>query len=147
MDVLQSRESLSKQENGERRVQPGITKQFINKYNDPWVALEAANEYIGWGVTRLDGPAADNRRSSVQLKLEEELNEALKAIVKVEISGNSNCVQSMDYQYIQGMASKIVDVVHWALIYLGILCETYNISWLQLWEEHYSKLRSKGYVV
>ncbi|WP_254434137.1 XRE family transcriptional regulator [Halobacillus sp. Marseille-Q1614] len=146
-EVLQSRESLSKQENGNRSVQPGLTRQFIDKYNDPWLALEAANEYIGWGVTKLDGPKADNLSSIVQSEVEEALHGVLDSIARVEINKVPNFVHSMDLQDIRISASEIVEAVYWSLMYLAIVCETYNMGWLELWEEHYSKLKSNGYVL
>lgn len=144
IDTFQSRESVSKQENGKRRVQPGLTKRFIDNYNDPWIALEAANEYIGWGVTQLDGPAADNNPSSVKSVLEEVLNEALESVLKVNF--NTELVQSMQQKDIRTSANKLVDVVHWSVVYLAIICETQNIDWRQMWEDHYSKLQSQGYL-
>ncbi|WP_176142523.1 MULTISPECIES: helix-turn-helix domain-containing protein [Halobacillus] len=146
IDMYQSREYISKQENGERKIPPAATKHFIGKYNDPWLALEAANEYIGWGILQLNGPAADNHRSSVRLKLEEELNEALESIMKVKVAKNPEYVQSMEFQDIRRSAMEVTDVIHASVIYLATVCETYNVSWLQLWEEHHTKLRSKKYV-
>ncbi|MFG6116926.1 XRE family transcriptional regulator [Halobacillus sp. MO56] len=144
IDTFQSRESVSKQENGKRRVQPGLTKRFIDNYNDPWIALEAANEYIGWGVTQLDGPAADNNPSSVKSVLEEVLNEALESVLKVNF--NTELAQSMQQKDIRTSANKLVDVVHWSVVYLAIICETQNINWRQIWEDHHSELQSQGYL-
>ncbi|WP_396266037.1 XRE family transcriptional regulator [Halobacillus salinarum] len=147
MDFFQSRESLSKQENGERRVQPGISRRFIEKYNDPWIALEAANEYIGWGITRLDGPAVDNHRSSVYLKLGEEMEEALEAMKKVKLMNQPQFIQSFELQDIERSAQEFADVIHASTIYLATLCQTYNLSWLDIWEHHQTKLKSRGYVM
>jgi len=55
MDLFESREAISQQENGRYRVQPNVARYFTEKHNDPWVALEAAAEYTGWGPVKLDG--------------------------------------------------------------------------------------------
>jgi len=143
-ELMLSREYLSKQETGERKVQPGITRQLIEKYNDPWLALEAANEYIGWGVTRTNAPKPDIYRGTMHSRLEEHLTEALESTKKVQLIGNPNFVQSIERQDIRTSASKIVEVIYWSVMYLALICETYNIGWIDVWEEHYSKLRSKG---
>ncbi|RWZ59863.1 XRE family transcriptional regulator [Halobacillus fulvus] len=147
MDFYQSRESISKQEIGERRIQPGMSKQFIEKYNNPWIALEAANEYIGWGITKLDGPAADTHRSSVWLKLEEEMEEAIEAMEKVRMINQPQYIQSFELQDLKRSAQEFADVIHASTIYLATLCENYDISWQEIWEEHQTKIKSRGYIM
>ncbi|MBN8234897.1 helix-turn-helix transcriptional regulator [Halobacillus kuroshimensis] len=143
-ELMLSREYLSKQETGERKVQPAITRQLIEKYNDPWLALEAANEYIGWGVTRTNAPNSDICKGTVPSRLEEHLTEALESTNKFQLTEKPNIIQSIEMQDIRNSASKIVEVIYWSLMYLALVCETYEIGWIELWEEHYSKLRSKG---
>ncbi|ASF38178.1 transcriptional regulator [Halobacillus halophilus] len=145
-DVLLSRESLSKQENGQRKIQPGLTSQFTSKYNNPWLALEAANEYIGWGITSLDGPAARNDRYFLQLILEKELLEAIKAIPEVKLTEDSNSIQSMELQDIRRSVKVMARVVHYSTLYMAMLCDEYNISWLKIWKDHNIDLKSNGYV-
>lgn len=146
IDFSQSRESISKQENAERRVQPGLSRQFIEKYNNPWIALEAANEYIGWGITQLDGPAADMHRSSVLMKLREEMDEAIEAMDKVKIINHPEFIQSFERQDLEQSAQELVDVIHAGTLFLATMCETYDISWLSIWEDHQVKIKSRGYV-
>ena len=43
--------------------------------------LEAANEYIGWGVTRTDAPNSDICKGSVHPEIRRTLNEALESII------------------------------------------------------------------
>ncbi|WP_254854066.1 XRE family transcriptional regulator [Halobacillus salinus] len=146
MDFSQSRESISKQENAERRIQPGMTRQFIERYNNPWIALEAANEYIGWGITQLDGPAVDMHRSSVLMKLREEMEEAMQAMDKVKIINRPEFMQSFERQDLERSAQELADVIHAGTLFLATICETYNMSWQNIWEEHQVKIKSRGYV-
>ncbi|MGI8314909.1 helix-turn-helix domain-containing protein [Halobacillus mangrovi] len=147
IDVLQSRESISKQENGRRKIQPGLTRQFISKYNNPWLALEVVNEYIGWGVTQLDGLRAKDDRYLLQLILEKELKEALETITYVKWTEDIYRIHSMELQDIQKTAETMTRVIHFATLYLATICETYDISWLKAWKDHHKELKSKGYVI
>lgn len=148
IDMFQSREYISKQERGERKIPPVTTKYFIEKYNSPWLALEAVNEYIGWGITQLDStPRSNNDKYFLQLIVEKELKEALKLISQVKWTEDLYSIHSMDLQDIHRSADIMASVVHLSTVYLATLCEEYNISWLKIWEKHHNCLKSKGYVV
>ncbi|RDY69101.1 XRE family transcriptional regulator [Halobacillus trueperi] len=144
---MQSRESISKQENGKRKIQPGLTRQFISEYNNPWLALEAVNEYIGWGITQLNSPGKNKDGHFLQLILEKELKEALGTIPKVKWTEDLYNLHSIELQDTRRSAEKIVGVIHFSTLYLATICETYDISWLKVWEKHHNKLKSKGYVI
>ncbi|WP_028784605.1 helix-turn-helix domain-containing protein [Thalassobacillus devorans] len=145
IDMLQSREYISKQERGERKIPPVTTKYFIEKYNSPWLALEAVNEYIGWGITQLDSPRANSDKYFLQLLLEKELLEALETIAQVTWTKDIDYVHSMELQDIHRSAETMASVVHFSTLYLASLCETYNISWLRVWRKHHSDLKTLGY--
>ncbi|MGP4061473.1 XRE family transcriptional regulator [Halobacillus sp. H74] len=146
MDMFQSREYVAKQENGERKLTPSTVQHFTETYNDPWLALEAAFEYTGWGVTRLDGPAVDLHRSSVREKALEELREAIEAMENVKLTKNPSFAQSFEIQDIERSAREHIDVIGASITYVATLCDQYGLSWNQLWEDHYRKLQSRGYV-
>ncbi|MCP3032599.1 helix-turn-helix domain-containing protein [Halobacillus sp. A1] len=147
IDMFQSREYISKQEGGERKLPPVSTKYFIEKYNNPWLALEAVNEYIGWGLTPLDGPSAKNDKYFLQIELEKELKEAIKNISQLKLTNDLYSIHSMEIQDVHKSADAIVRVVHFSTLYLATLCEAYNISWLKVWEDHHANLKSKGYLI
>ncbi len=146
VDMFQSREYISKQERGERKIPPVSTKYFIEKFNNPWLALEAVNEYIGWGLTHLDGPSSKNEGYFLQLLLEQELKSTLEAISKVKWTVNLERKNSMEVQDIQRSAKRVASVTHFSTLYLATICEKYDISWLKVWKDHHFNLRSKGYI-
>ncbi|MGP4041930.1 XRE family transcriptional regulator [Gracilibacillus sp. D59] len=146
METFLSRESVSHQENGSYKVQPEMVQHFAEKYNNPWVALEASSEYIGWGVRRLDGFAADLHRSAVKDKLLEELDEAIEAIKRVKTSLKPSMVQSFHKQDIEQSVQESMDGVLALVTWIAVACEEYNLSWTKSWEKHHMKLKAKQYV-
>ncbi|ELK47215.1 helix-turn-helix domain-containing protein [Halobacillus sp. BAB-2008] len=146
MDMFQSREYVAKQENGDRKLTPSTVQHFTETYNDPWLALEAAFEYTGWGVTRLDGPAVDLHRSAVREKTLEELREAIEAMEKVKLTKHPSFTQSFELQDIERSAREHIDVIGASMTYVATLCQEYGLNWNQLWEDHHRKLQSRGYV-
>ncbi|MDL4842800.1 XRE family transcriptional regulator [Aquibacillus rhizosphaerae] len=146
METFLSREAFCQQENEAYKVQPDVTKHFINKYNNPWVAMEAANEYIGWGVTRLDGRAADLHRSSVKDKLLEELEEAIEAIKKVKTSLNPDMIQSFERQDVERSVQEIIDATKASITWVAIVCDEYGLSWSEEWDKNQTKLKAKQFV-
>ncbi|QAS52414.1 helix-turn-helix transcriptional regulator [Halobacillus litoralis] len=146
MDLFQSREYITKQESGERKISPATAHHFTKKYNDPWLGLQAAFEYTGIGITKLDGPAVDLHRTAVKSKLEEELQEAIEAMNKAKITNRPEFTQSFELQDIEQSAREFIDVIHASTTYVATICQEYNISWPQLWEDHHRKLQSRGYV-
>ncbi|RDY70286.1 XRE family transcriptional regulator [Halobacillus trueperi] len=146
MDLFQSREYITKQESGERKIAPATAHHFTKTYNDPWLGLQAAFEYTGIGITKLDGPAVDLHRTAVQAKLEEELGEAIEAMNKAKLTNRPEFAKSYELQDIEKSAREFIDVVHASTTYVATICQEYNISWTQLWEDHHRKLQSRGYV-
>lgn len=142
----QSRENIAKMESGERKINPHTAQTFTKEFKDPWLALEAANEYIGWGIERMDGPAADLHRSSVYIKAEEELNEALQAMQKVDVTKHPAFTQGFEIKDIQDSVKEHIDVVRASLTYIATACEEYGLNWNECWDGHYKKMQSRGYV-
>ncbi|WP_181350513.1 helix-turn-helix transcriptional regulator [Thalassobacillus sp. CUG 92003] len=147
MDMYQSREYVTKQENGERKLTPSTLQHFTETYNDPWLALEASREYTGWGVTKLDGPAVDLHRSAVREKTIEELKEAINAMEKVTLTKQPSFTQSFELQDIEQSAREHIDAIGASITYVATLCDEYGLSWNKLWEDHERKLQSRGYVM
>ncbi|WP_377802128.1 XRE family transcriptional regulator [Bacillus benzoevorans] len=147
LDTNISAESISHQENGRYKVQPSICKYYLEQHNNPFVAMEAAVEYIGWGPTKLDGEAADLHRSNVFIKINEELDEMKKSLQKVEdkITKHPRFISDWERKDFEESIQETIDVITGANHYVAILCKELEISWVDMWEQHFTKLVQKGF--
>lgn len=143
-----SRESISQQENGRYQVQPELTKYYVEKQNNPWVALEAAAEYTSWGPVKLDGEAVDLHRTTVSLKTKEELEEALAAVCHAskKLTVNPNAADRIDVKEIEVSLLESIDAITALNHYVAILCKEYKISWMKLWTQHKVKLIQRRFL-
>lgn len=145
-EIYESRESISHQENGRYRVQPNISKYFAEKHNNPWVALEAAAEYVGWGPVKLDGEMVDLHRASVAMKTREELAEALEAIESVCVANHPRSIRDFDKQHLEEAILQAIDAIVALTQYVAVICIEYGFSWFKMWQKHRAKLQSKGFI-
>ncbi|MGZ0084549.1 helix-turn-helix domain-containing protein [Caldibacillus thermoamylovorans] len=145
-DIYESRESVSHQENGRYRVQPNISKYFAEKHNNPWVALEAAAEYTGWGPVKLDGEMVDLHRASVTMKTREELTEALEAIESVCVANHPRSIREFDKQRLEEAMMQAIDAIVALTQYVAVICMDYGFSWWKMWQKHRAKLQAKGFI-
>ncbi|OQP06816.1 hypothetical protein B1690_05750 [Geobacillus sp. 46C-IIa] len=145
-EIYESRESVSHQENGRYRVQPNISKYFAEKHNNPWVALEAAAEYTGWGPVKLDGDAVDLHRASVTMKTREELAEALEAIESVCVANHPRAIREFDKQRLEEAMMQAIDAIVALTQYVAVICMDYGFSWWKMWQKHRAKLQAKGFI-
>jgi DNA-binding XRE family transcriptional regulator len=145
-EIFESRESVSHQENGRYRVQPNITKYFAEKHNNPWVALEAAAEYTGWGPVKLDGEVVDLHRASVAMKTREELTEALQAIESVCVANHPRSIKEFDKKQLEEAILQAIDAIVALTQYVAVICIDYGFSWFKMWQQHRTKLKTKGFI-
>ncbi|QIZ66667.1 helix-turn-helix domain-containing protein [Geobacillus subterraneus] len=145
-EIYESRESVSHQENGRYRVQPNISKYFAEKHNNPWVALEAAAEYTGWGPVKLDGDVVDLHRASVTMKTREELVEALEAIESVCVANHPRYIREFDKQRLEEAMMQAIDAIVALTQYVAVICMDYGFSWWKMWQKHRAKLQAKGFI-
>jgi DNA-binding XRE family transcriptional regulator len=145
-ELFESRESISHQENGRYRVQPNISKYFAEKHNNPWVALEAAAEYTGWGPVKLDGEMVDLHRASVAMKTKEELTEAIEAIESVCVANHPRSIRDFDKQHLEEAILQAIDAIVALTQYVAVICIEYGFSWLKMWQKHRAKLQAKGFI-
>jgi DNA-binding XRE family transcriptional regulator len=145
-EIFESRESVSHQENGRYRVQPNISKYFAEKHNNPWVALEAASEYTGWGPVKLDGEVVDLHRASVAMKTKEELSEALQAIESVCVANHPRSIRDFDRKQLEEAIIQAIDAIVALTQYVAVICIDYGFSWVKMWEKHRTKLKVKGFI-
>lgn len=145
-ELFESRESISHQENGRYRVQPNISKYFAEKHNNPWVALEAAAEYTGWGPVKLDGEVVDLHRASVAMKTKEELTEALEAIESVCVANHPRSIREFDKKQLEEAILQAIDAIVALTQYVAVICIDYGFSWFKMWQQHRAKLKAKGFI-
>lgn len=147
-DLFTSREAVSAQENARYHVQPELANYYAKKHNNPWVGLEAASEYVGWGPPRLDGEAVDLHRSSVATKTVEELEEALNVIHEAvkKLNINPQFTDETDKQTIKKSILEVIDVITAANHYVAVLCREYDISWSDMWNQHKMKLIQRRFL-
>jgi DNA-binding XRE family transcriptional regulator len=146
LELFESRESVSHQENGRYRVQPNISKYFAEKHNNPWVALEAAAEYTGWGPVKLDGESVDLHRASVAMKTKEELTEALQAIESVCVANHPRSIKEFEKKQLEEAILQAIDAIVALTQYVAVICVDYGFSWFKMWQQHRTKLKTKGFI-
>lgn len=127
-------------------MQPNISKYFAEKHNNPWVALEAAAEYTGWGPVKLDGEMVDLHRASVAMKTKEELTEALEAIESVCVVNHPRSIREFDKQRLEESVLQAIDAIVALTQYVAVICIEYGFSWFKKWQKHRAKLQSKGFI-
>jgi transcriptional regulator with XRE-family HTH domain len=148
MDLFESREAISQQENGRYRVQPNVAQYFANKHNDPWVGFEAASEYFGWGPVKLDGEAVDLHRTTISLKTKEELEEALEAMLEAskKLTVNPQSIDQIEINVIEKSVHECVDAITALNHYVAAICKEYGISWVKVWTQHKMKLIQRRFL-
>lgn len=147
MDFNLSRESMSAYETGRANIPLDISKKVMNKYDNPWFAMEVEYEYsAGAGVKKLDGQNVDLHRASVKAKTEEELEEALIALRNISVVNKPKYIDLGDKQNIEEALIQVIDAIYAAKHLVAILAKEYEFSWLKLWHKQFQKLVDRGYV-
>jgi DNA-binding XRE family transcriptional regulator len=146
LDTFLSREAISKQENAEYKVQPELAHYFLEKHNNPWLAFEAAAEYVTWGPIKLDGDNVDLHRSSVKEKAIEEFEEMLEALKDINTVNHPKSLSTFELENIKRALIEIAEGMTAAMNLFSVLCDEYGISYQKIWQEHYQELRAKNYV-
>jgi DNA-binding XRE family transcriptional regulator len=143
-----SRESVSQQENGRYQVQPELSTYYVEKHNNPWVAFEAAAEYVGWGPVKLDGEAVDLHRTTISLKTKEELEEALEAMLEAskKLTVNPQSIDQIEINVIEKSVHECVDAITALNHYVAAICKEYGISWVKVWTQHKMKLIQRRFL-
>ncbi|WP_245676171.1 helix-turn-helix domain-containing protein [Domibacillus iocasae] len=141
-----SRETVSAYETGRAKIPPDISRSIISKKDDAWLAMAVRHEYTRTGPVRLEGKRVDLHRSSTKEKLLEELEEAKIFLEKCCMSNHLSFITSFDRQDLEETLVQLVDVVTGIEHFLAVVCEEADISYLDVWQKHYNKLISRGYV-
>ncbi|TCS80351.1 helix-turn-helix transcriptional regulator [Tepidibacillus fermentans] len=146
-DLNVSRESISAYETERAKIPSDVSSAIVNKYDDPWFAMEVANEYTaGTSVKKLDGEYVDLHRASVKTKTEEELQEAIDALRGISVVNLANSVNQSELEKIRKALLQVIDAIYAASHLVAVLTKEYGFSWVKLWHEHYKKLQERHYV-
>jgi NTP pyrophosphatase (non-canonical NTP hydrolase) len=141
-----TREGVSSYEQERAKVPPDIAKRMMNLKDDPWFVMALRHEYTGTGPVKLEGARVALQRSSSKEKLLEELDEAVEALKGVSMANEINDLMPFKKQELEYAMGQLIDVITGIEHLAAIVCEEGGISYKGVWEEHYRKLISRGYV-
>lgn len=140
------RETVSKYENGRTSIPQDISQKLVEKYDDPKFAMTIRNAYTGTGPIWLDGENVDLHRSSVKEKTIEELKEVLDAILKTCLAKPPKMIKHFERQEVEKMLVEAADAITALDHFVAIVCTEAQISYKEVWQKHYRKLASAGYI-
>lgn len=147
MEFNVSREAISAYENERAKLPADISQRYMEKFDDPFFAMEVAAEYTaGTWVRRLNGENVDLHRASVRAKTEEELHEALEAISGVCVANRPVAMEEHERKKLEEALIQAIDAIVALTHYVAVICREYGFSWLQIWRKHFAKLAKNGYV-
>lgn len=142
-----SRESVSAYETERAKLPQDVSQKLMERFDDPFFAMEVANSYTGGGwVRKLDGEYVDLHRSSVKEKTMEEIDELTQALESFSFSTPPRLIKTRQRQDLENMTIEAVDVVYSVCHLLAVICKDYGFSWNEIWNRHAAKLIANGYV-
>ncbi|QTL51794.1 MULTISPECIES: helix-turn-helix transcriptional regulator [Priestia] len=147
LELNLSREAVSAYETERTKLPVDIAQRVMEKYDDPWFAINIANKYTGgaW-VQKLDGEFVELDRGNVVLKTVEELKEAIESIEKAPFVKHPKALAAYEMQDVQKSLLQVIDSIVAASHLVAVSCQEYGFSWNELWDDHNRKLISNGYV-
>lgn len=143
-----SNKMVSAVERGTRPASADVLKRMATALDYHRLYMEASAEITGgvYASPWLDGDGVDLHRASVWAKTTEELNEALKAIMETCVVNSPARADDQRRQQVRESLIQAIDVRVAVDHYVGIICEEYGFSLLDVYREHRRKLESRGYV-
>lgn len=141
-----SRESISKYENERSKVPADISRELTKKYNNPQYAMTLCQEYTGTGPIWLDGPNADLHRSSVKEKTLEELEEVINKLRETSLSKPLKNLTNFELAEVKEALEELVEAQTAMAHLMAVICMEADISYTDLWRQHYQSLYSSGYL-
>jgi len=142
-----SRQAISHYKTGRRRMPPDVAARLVEKLDDGFVAMEIAAAYTGgaW-VRELDGEHVDLHRAAVHAKTQEELREALDAIQRVCVAAPPRAMSREQLRELGEALIQAIDAIVALAHYVAVICREYGFSWVELWRQHFRKLKARKYV-
>jgi transcriptional regulator with XRE-family HTH domain len=137
--------TVSKIVRGSRRPSKDLMFRAVLHFADPRVSIAAQEEVSdGSCAPWLDG--ADLHKSTVHLKSEEEISEAIAALRAVPITKRKDQLSEADMKNIKLAIMECIEVITALTHYVAILCKEYGFSWIGVWKEHRSEMKMKNYL-
>jgi len=146
LELGTARETISAYETGRAKVPPDISRRMTGISDSPWYVMDMRYQYTGTGPLRLNGERADLHRSSVKDVLLEELEEAREAISGLKLANKLKFLSAWEKNELTESLVQLVDVITGIEHFMGVICEEAEISYTDIWQKHYKKLISRGYV-
>ncbi|MBU5670277.1 XRE family transcriptional regulator [Paenibacillus brevis] len=130
---------------GSRKASEPVMKSTAAHYDDGQLYIAAAGEITdGATVPWLDN--VDLHRSSVHLKVLEELGEAEEALHQAPITKRRDQLTNKDLMKIKAAIMESIEAITALTHYVSVLCREYCFSYIGAWLEHRSELRAKKYI-
>lgn len=130
---------------GTRKASSPVMKAASQHYDDGQLYIAAAEEVTdGAAVPWLDN--VDLHKSSVHLKVLEEIEEAEEALHQAPITKTREQLTQKDMIKIKAAIMESLEAITALMHYVSVLCREYCFSYLGAWREHRSELRSKKYI-
>lgn len=142
-----SREALSSYETGRAKVPQDVSQNLMSKFQDPWFAFAIRNEYTKTGPVRLNGPNFDGHRSAVREKTIEEVKEVLSTLEAFSFAKPLQNISEWERPKAKLLAEHIIEAVTALEHTLAVLCDEAGLSYNEEWQEHYTQLKVKGYLI
>ncbi|MBB6689947.1 helix-turn-helix transcriptional regulator [Cohnella xylanilytica] len=136
---------ISKISRGTRKPPKDVMRTLTIHYDDPELAVAAANEATGgaW-VPWLNN--ADLHPSSVAWKTREEVLEAYEATGAAPLSKRRDQLTESDMVKIKEAIREAVEAITALVHMVATMCKAYKISWTHVWKMHRMKLKESKYL-
>jgi len=136
---------VSKITRGSRKPPKDVMRSLTVHYDDPELAVAAANEVTGgaW-IPWLNN--VDLHPAAVAWKTREEVLEAYEATGAAPLSKRREQMTEADLKAIKAAIIESVEAITALVHHVAVLCKAYGFSWFGVWKEHRTKLKSSKYL-
>ncbi len=146
-----SRSMVSAIERGDRKLPQDVSRQVAQEFDSGRLYSELAASATGEVLVGpwLDGDRVDLSRLAVRDKAEEELTEAVDALVKARVLVNARKAEDLTDEgraRIKDALHELIEALTAARIAIAVISTTYGFSVAQLYREHREELEAKGLV-
>lgn len=146
MDLNLSREGVSAYETGRAKVPKDIARAMMNRNESPRFALAIRNEYTRTGPVWLNGPNVDLHRASVKEKTIEEIEEMMVALKDISFAKPLKNLSNWERPALEKLIEESIEAVTAIEHLIAIICKEAEISYLDVYQNHYLQLQAKGWL-
>lgn len=130
---------------GTRKASKPVIKAAVQHYDDGRLYIAAAGEITdGASVPWLNN--VDLHRSTVHLKVLEEIGEAEQALMQAPITKTKDQLGQKEQQQIKEAIMESIEAITALMHYVTVLCKEYCFSYFGAWQEHRATLKAKKYL-